>query len=72
MHNPKSVRENETQNILWAFEIQMDHLITARRPDRVIVNRKKENQPNSGLCCSGRPQGKIERKGKERFVPRSC
>ena len=24
----------------WDFEIQMDHLISARRPDLVIVNKK--------------------------------
>ena len=51
MHNPESVQENETHKILWDFQIQTDHLITARRPDLVIVNkkRKKENLPNSRL-----------------------
>ena len=43
------------------FEIQADHLISARRPDVEIVNNK-ENLPNSGLCRPGRPQGKIKRK----------
>ena len=33
MHNPESV--------LWDFEIQTDHLISARRPDFVIINKKK-------------------------------
>ena len=28
--------------------------------------------PNSGLCCPGRAQSKIERKQKERSVPRLC
>ena len=37
MHNPESVQENET-NKLRDFEIQTDHLISARRPDEVIVN----------------------------------
>ena len=27
--------------ILWDFEIQTNHLISARRPDQVIVNKKK-------------------------------
>ena len=54
MHNPESVFENETHNILWDFDIQTDHLISARRPDKVIVNKrkkekKKENLQNSGL-----------------------
>ena len=53
------------------FEIQTDHLITARRPDQEIVNqkkkkKKKDNQQNSGLCSSGRQHGKTERKQKEK------
>ena len=28
--------------ILWDFEIQPDHLIQARRPDFVIVNKKSK------------------------------
>ena len=38
IHNPESVIENETNKILKDFEIQTDHLISARRPDLVIVN----------------------------------
>ena len=40
MHNPESILENETHKILWDFEIQSDHLISARRPDLGIVNKK--------------------------------
>ena len=43
MHQPESVLENETQKILSGFQIQADHLISARQPDLVIVNKKKEN-----------------------------
>ena len=42
IHNPESVLENERDKILWDFEIQMDHLISARWPDLVIVNKKRE------------------------------
>ena len=31
MHNPASVLENDTHKLLW--NIQTDHLISARRPD---------------------------------------
>ena len=41
MHNPEPVLENETHTILWDFEIQTDDLISARRPDQVIVHNKK-------------------------------
>ena len=42
MHNPEFVLENETHKILWDFEVQTDHKISARQPDRVIVNKKRE------------------------------
>ena len=49
MHNQKSVLENETHKLLWDFEIQTDHLISTRRSDLVIINKKKENLSNCGL-----------------------
>ena len=29
-----------TQKLLWDFDIQTDHLISARRPDLIIINKK--------------------------------
>ena len=43
MHNPESVLANETYKPLWDFEIQTDHLILARRPDRILINKKKRS-----------------------------
>ena len=37
MHNP----ENNTHKLLWDFDIHTDHLISARRPDLIIFNKKK-------------------------------
>ena len=34
MHNPTSVLENGTHKLLWDFEIQTEHQISARRPDQ--------------------------------------
>ena len=45
MHNPESARENETQNVLWDFEIQTNHLISARRPHIGIFLKKKKKSP---------------------------
>ena len=56
MHNSESVLENETHKILWDFEMQTDHLILARRPDLVIVNKKKKKKKEK----------KKKRKGKKR------
>ena len=41
MHKLESVQLNETHKILWDFERQTEHLISATRPDLVIVNKKK-------------------------------
>ncbi len=42
MHNRESILENETHKIPLDFEIQTDHLISARRPDLEVVNKKRE------------------------------
>ena len=42
MHNPAPVLENDTHKLLWDFNIQTDHLISARRPDLIIINKKRE------------------------------
>ena len=41
MYNAESVRKNETHKLLWDFEIKTDHLISAWRPDLIIVDEKK-------------------------------
>ena len=42
MHNLASVQENDTHKFLWNFDIRTDHLISARRPDLIIINNKKK------------------------------
>ena len=42
MHNPAPVLENDTHKLLWDFDIQTDHLIWVRRPDHMIINKKKK------------------------------
>ena len=44
MQNPESVLKNEMHKVLWHFEIQTDPLISARQPDLVIVNTKKNKK----------------------------
>ena len=41
MHNPAPVLENDTHKLLWDVNKQTDHLILARRPDLIIINKKK-------------------------------
>ena len=42
MHNQESVLKNETYQFLWNFQIQADHIISARRQDLVIIKKKRE------------------------------
>ena len=41
MHNPEPVIENDTHKLRWDFDIQTEHLISARKPDLIIINKKK-------------------------------
>ena len=41
IHTSEPVLENETLTFVWGFDIQMDHLISARRPDIMIINKEK-------------------------------
>ena len=42
MHNPEPVLENDMHKLLWDFNIQTDHLIPARTPDLIIIDKKKK------------------------------
>ena len=65
-HYPESVSGNETHKCLWDFEVQTNHIISAGRPDLVIVNdKKKEKLPNNRLSCPARLQSKNKRKRRE-------
>ena len=44
MHNPAPVLENDSHKLLWDFDIKIDHLIPARRPDFIIINKKKKRE----------------------------
>ena len=39
MHNPAPVQENKTHKFLWDFDIHTNHIISARRPDLIIINK---------------------------------
>ena len=41
MHNPAPLLENDLHKLLWDFNIKTDHLIPARRPDLIIINKRK-------------------------------
>ena len=75
MYNPESVLENETHKILWNFEIQTDHVVSARQPDLVRVKKKKKKKAKkwtSGIVNFSVPADHrvgIKEKRKERWIP---
>ena len=62
MHNPAPVLENDTHKLLWDFNIQTDHLIPARRPDIIIINKKKRESAKLLALLSRGPPNKSEGK----------
>ena len=44
MHNPAPALENDTHKLLWDFDIHTDHLISAKRPNLIIINKKKKRE----------------------------
>ena len=42
MHNLALYLEKDTRKLLWDFDIQTDHLISARKPDLVIIKKRKK------------------------------
>ena len=50
MHNPAPVLENDSHKLLWDFNIQTDHLIPARRPNLIIINKKKKEKKEKRIC----------------------
>ena len=44
MHNPESVLKNETLKILWDFEIQIDHLVSASDSQQKKEKKKRTCQ----------------------------
>ena len=41
MHNLPPVLENHTHELVWDYDIHTDSLISARRPDLIIIDKKK-------------------------------
>ena len=44
MYKPAPVQENDTHKLQWDFDTKTDPLISARKPDLIIINKKKKKQ----------------------------
>ena len=69
IHNPVSVLENDTHKLQWDFGIQMDHLISTRRPDLIIINKKKRTCKIVDVAVPADPRIKLkENENKEKYL----
>ena len=64
-HEPESALENEDYKILWDFSIQTDHVIEARRPDSVVVDKKETICKTIDFAVRG--DSRIEEKEKDKI-----
>ena len=60
----KSILEIETQKVLWDFDIQTNHLTSARQSDQEIVNNQKDNLPNRRPSPSRQTNEENQKKAK--------
>ena len=67
-YEPESALENEDYKILWDFSIQTDHVIEARRPDLVVVDKKERSCKIIDFAVPG--DSRIEEKQKDRKISR--
>ena len=64
-HEPESVLENEDYKILWDISIQTDHVIEAKRPDLVAVDKKEISCKINDFAVPG--DTRIEEKEKDKI-----
>ena len=64
-HEPESVLENENYKILWDFSIQTNHVVEARRPDLIVVDKKKRSCKIIDFAVPG--NSTIEEKEKDKI-----
>ena len=66
MDKPESVSESEMHRIRWDFEMQTDHIILARRLDRMWYYEEKNNLQSREFFCSAGQLNGNKRKQKDR------
>ena len=65
MNNSESILVNETNKILWDFQMQPDQLISTKRQDLLIVNKKQKEKEPAELWTSVRSDHRVKLKESE-------
>ena len=71
VYAPPRLLENETHKILWDFVMQTDHQISARRPDLVLINKKKRICHLVDFSVSIDSSENKKRKQNDKLIPES-
>ena len=66
MHNPASLLENHTHKLQWVFDIQIDHLISVRLLDFIIIKKKRTCKIEDFAVPAVPPDLKIKLKESEK------
>ena len=64
-HESDGILENEDYKIFWDFSIQTNHVIEARRPDLIAVDKKERNCKIIDFAVPG--DSRIEEKEKDKI-----
>ena len=69
IHNPASVLENDTHKFPLDFNIQTDHLISAKRPDLIIINNNKKKRTCKNVDFAVLADHRVKLKESEKDEP---
>ncbi len=68
MYKPESVLENEIHKIPWNTEIQTSHTILTRRPDLVLIKKKRTCHSEAFAVSTAHRVKMQESKNIEKYV----
>ena len=72
MYKPEYVQENKMHWKFWHFVMETNNSDVARKPDLMLIRKKKKNLSSAEVCCPSRQQSQNKRKRKDRQILGSC
>ena len=64
----QNLSQNEMQKLLWDFKRQTNHLILARQPDLIIINKKKRTCRIVDFALPADHRVKLKENKKEKYL----
>ena len=66
-HQPETALENNDDKLLWDYNIQTDHQISARRPDLAVINKQEQTCQVIDAAVKAMEEEKLEKYQQETF-----